>query len=160
VDATQLRERMNAGIPDANVLELGQRGGSYLALALFASMFAVLGYGVYRESFRRAFCGRQTAAVLGALLFAGPTVLVYGSSLNGFYEAEIRSDLLVLRYLHPISTQVRLVDIASIRSAPAFRGRWRLSIVDLRGNEYVSATWHRDAVEAAAARLQRHTSPQ
>ena len=138
---------------DPGVLEFGSRAGSYSALLLFGSIFAVLGFGVWREIRRRAPHRRRGAFVLGALLFAGPTTLVYVTSLNGFYQAEVRDGVLVLRHLHPITTEIPLAGIADVRALPAFRGRWRLSITDVRGIEYVSATWHRDAVQAGAARL-------
>ena len=138
---------------DPTVLGFGNRAGSYFALLLFVSMFAVFGFGVWREIRRRAPHRRRLAFVVGAFLLAGPTTLVYVSSLSGFYEAEVRDGLLVLRHLHPITTEIPLADIAGVRAAPAFRGRWRLYITDARGIEYASATWHRDAVQAEAARL-------
>jgi hypothetical protein len=141
-------------VVDAGILEFGDRAGSYLAFLLFASVFAVLGFGVWREIRRRAPQQRRTAVILGALLFAGPLTLVYTSSLNGFYEADVRGGRLLLHYLYPMTTEVRLDDIASVRAAPAFRGRWRLYVTDTRGVEYASATWRREAVQEGAARLQ------
>jgi hypothetical protein len=142
-------------VTDPGVLEFGDRAGSCVALVLFGSLLAILGVGVWREIRRRAPERRLLAVVVGALLFSGPMALIYASSLNGFYEAEIRNDLLVLHYLHPARIQLALADVEDVRVAPAFRGRWRLHVVRTGGAEYESATWHRDRVHAAAERLRQ-----
>ncbi len=142
-------------VTDAGILSFGDPVGSYVALALFGVLFSILGVGIGRQ-IRRRLPGRpQQAAAAGIVVFVGPLLLLYASSLGGFYEAETRGDCLVLRYLHPGRTELPLADISTVRAAPAFRGRWRLHLAMNDGREYASATWHREEIALAAERLRR-----
>ena len=137
------------------LFEFGSRSGSYFALALFGTIFAVLGWGIARE-IRRHFPRRPRwrAAIAGVLLFACPVSLIYATSLNGFYEAEVREDQLLLRYLllGQVDT-MPLADISKVEEAYAFKGRWRLHISRSNGERYESATWGHAAVSKALAEL-------
>jgi hypothetical protein len=134
--------------------EFGSRSGSWLALCLFAALFGVLGWGVSRELRQRA-GATGVARGVGLLLFLGPVVLVYASSLSGFYEAEVDGTMLRLRYLLPCHTEIPLVEVSAVEPIPWYRGRWRLQVVARSGQRHESATWHRTAVFASAARLQQ-----
>lgn len=137
------------------IFEFGSRSGSYFALALFGSIFAVLGWGIAREIRRRLpKRSRWWANVAGVLLFACPVSLIYASSLNGFYEAEVRGDKLLLRYL--LSGQeeaMPLSEISKLDEAYVFKGRWRLHIARSTGERYVSATWGHAPVSKALAEI-------
>jgi hypothetical protein len=138
--------------PEA-VLLFGSRAGSALALGLFGVLFGALGWGVRRECRRRG-VGPRAAAVVGGLLFAGPLVLVYASSLGGFYELRVHADRVESRALLPmLSTRTERADLARVDEEPAFRGRWRLVLVDASGGRRESATASREAVESAARLL-------
>jgi branched-subunit amino acid ABC-type transport system permease component len=138
-----------------DVLEFGDRSGSWVAFAFFSAIFLLLAIAVWREIRRRAPELRRVAAAIAVLLFVAPVALIYASSLNGFYEAEIRDGRLVLRYLFPTASDLPLADVQSVRAAPAFRGRWRVHIVRADGAEYESAIAQRDAVNEAVERLRR-----
>jgi hypothetical protein len=140
-------------VDDSSSLEFGDRLGSMVALTFFVGLFCVLGFVTWWEVRRRAPRSSILAAVLGTVLFAGPVILIYASSLGGFYRAEFRGDSLVLGYLYPGAVEMSVAEVQEIRVAPAFRGRWRLQIVRSGGAEYQSATWHRDVVDDAAQRL-------
>ena len=135
------------------VLEFGSRSGSVFALALFGTVFVIIGVGVAIEARRRA-VSLTAAYGLGLFLFAGPIALIYGTSLNGFYEAAIADDGLVhLHYLLGYVDHVPLSSITSVEPRPWYKGRWRLHITDASGATYESATWHRVEVRDAATRL-------
>ena len=138
---------------ETSLVQVGNRPGAYFALALFCAVFALSAIGVWREIRRSYPRQSRMALILGCLVFASPTTLLYASSLSGFYEAEVRNGRLVLHYLHPLTTEVELEHIAGIRTAPAFKGQWVLYVTGTRDVEYVSATSRRDALSAAAERL-------
>jgi hypothetical protein len=93
---------------------------------------------------------------LGLLLSLGPTVLVYASSLSGFYDAEVDGPVLRLRYLLPvIQSEIPLGEVSAIEPIPWYRGRWRLRVVAKSGERYESATWHRAAVSDSAVQLRQ-----
>jgi hypothetical protein len=136
------------------VLHFGSRSGSWFALALFSAMFGTLGWGVAREIRLRSNANSGIARVLGLALLVGPVVMVYASSLGGFYEAQIDGNMIRLHYLFPrLVSEIALGDVVMTRSIPAIRGRQRLQIIDRAGRQYESATWHRDSIAQSAARL-------
>ena len=136
------------------IFEFGSRSGTYFALALFGTMFAVLGWGVARE-IRRRFSQRRTLAIAaGLLLFIGPVSMIYASSLSGFYEAELDENELRLLYIIPgcIET-IPVSEIAGMEETYAFKSRWRLNVVRSTGQRYESATLGSAPVKRAAADL-------
>ena len=138
----------------ALVFHFGSRSGGYVALAFFGSMFAALGWAVARELRRRVGMRRSWAAAVGFVLGSALLAVTYLSSLDGFYEAELRGTSLTFHYL--IATTPRVValeSISDVRGTPAFRGLWRLRVVSSRGGDYDSATSDRDVVKAASERL-------
>jgi hypothetical protein len=136
------------------VLQFGSRSGTWFALGLFAAMFGTLGWGVAREIHLRSSRDSGLGRVLGLALFVGPVVMVYASSLSGFYEAQIDGTMLRLHYLFPrVVTEISIADVAAVRPIPAIRGRQRLQIVDRSGRQYESATWHPAAIAQSAAQL-------
>jgi len=140
----------------ALTFEFGSRSGSWFALVLFAVLFAILGWGVAREFRRRAAMAPLLARTFGAALFAGPLLLVYASSLGGFYDAELDGPALRMLFLLPATaTETPLTDVTSAEPQPWYRGRWRLVIVASSGARYESATWHREQVLESAARIKR-----
>ena len=138
---------------EPSLVQVGNRPGAYFALALFCAVFAFFAIGVWREIRRSYPRQSRMALILGCLVFASPTALLYASSLSGFYEAEIRDGRLVLHYLHPMGTEVELAHIAGVRAAPAFKEQWVLHVTGTRDVEYISATSRRDALLAAEKRL-------
>ena len=138
------------------ILEFGSRSGSWFALCLFTTIFAILGWGIAREVRRRSDGARlMSRRVLGLALFLGPVVLIYASSLGGFYEAEVDGPILRLHYLFPASTVETPLSDVSARARPWARGRWRLVVATPSGAEYESATWHRASIEESLARLNK-----
>jgi hypothetical protein len=145
------------------VLQFGSRSGSWFALALFTAMFGTLGWGVAREIRLRSKADSGLARVLGLALLVGPVVMVYASSLSGFYEAQVDGQNLRLHYLFPrVAAEIAVADVVIVQPIPAIRGRQRLQIVDRSGRQYESATWYRDSIAQSAARLKEflpQTSP-
>ena len=136
------------------ILHFGSRSGSWFALALFVAMFGTLGWGVAREIRLRSKTDSGLARVLGLALLVGPVVMVYASSLSGFYEAQVDGSTLRLHYLFPgVVSEVAVADVVMARPIPAIRGRLRLQIVDRSGRQYESATWYRASIAQSAARL-------
>ena len=138
-------------------LEFGSRSGSWTALVMFALMFGVLGWSVARAVRRRS---RETAGgvanAVGILLFVGPLLVIWTSSLGGFYTAQAGGRILRLHFLLPgARTDILLTEIVVVEARPAHRGRWRMLIVSATGQHHESATWHRDAVERSTAELKR-----
>ena len=135
------------------ILEFGNRGGSWFALAFFSLIFGVLAWAAAREVRRRSH-GRRVmlAGMLGLAVFLGPVLLVYASMLSGFYEAEVNGATIRLRYLFPgVVSEVRAAE-ATARIAPAYRDRVRM-IVTAGDRNYESTPWPRARVNEALARL-------
>jgi hypothetical protein len=145
-------------MPDL-VLHVGSRGGGYAALLFFSVIFATLG-GVVAWEYRKQRPGGPGPAVLaGVAVFLGPLMLVYYSSLNGFYEAELSPTHLELRYLPPFSGErVAWSEISRAEARPVYRGSWRVHLVLASGGELESAASNRDSIEAATRRLQAQIS--
>jgi len=136
------------------VLHFGSRSGSWFALGLFMAMFGTLGWRVAREIRLRSKTSSGMARALGLALLVGPVVMVYASSLSGFYEAQVEGGTLRLRYLFPhVVAEIALADVVMARSIPAIRGRQRLEIIVRSGRRYESATWYRDSIAQSVARL-------
>ena len=138
-------------------LPFGNRAASWIALGLFAVLFGGLGWAVTREILRRSGTVHSSLArFLGLALFAAPVFLLYVSSLNGFYEAEVEGRVLRMRYLLPgLVSELPLLEVASARPVPWYRGRWRLEIVGTSGKRYISATANRESVTESSIRIQR-----
>lgn len=148
---------MSASFDGADlVLFFGSRSGSTCALALFGSLFAMLGAGVSRD-WRRRGGAVGPATLLGLTLGLGPVALVYVSSLNGFYEARLSDSAVDLGYLAPlVVSRVPWAEVADAEARPAFRGRWRLHVRLTSSDHLISATSDRAVVEAAARELRAH----
>ncbi|HEU4394822.1 MAG TPA: hypothetical protein VFS92_04590 [Planctomycetota bacterium] len=135
------------------VLQFGSRSGSLAALGFFAALFGLLGWGIVRECRRRGVApgaARTAAAALFAVLIAA----VYLSSLGGFYELRSHGSSLETRSLISVfPDRLSFGDLARVEGEPAFRGRWRLVLVDAAGGRRESATADRETVEAAVALL-------
>ena len=145
-------------MPDL-VLHVGSRGGGYAALLFFSVIFATLG-GVVAWEYRKQRPGGPGPAVLaGVAVFLGPLMLVYYSSLNGFYEAQLSPTHLELRYLPPFSRErVAWSEISRAEARPAYRGSWRVHLILASGGELESASSNRDSIESATRRLQAQIS--
>jgi hypothetical protein len=137
------------------ILEFGSRSGSWFALCLFGTLLGVLGWGVAREiRVRSDRGGGIIARGLGLALFLVPLSLIYVSSLNGFYEAEVEGAVLRLRYLIPaVSSEIPLAEITDVRRTAWQRGKWRLVVDTDSGSTYESATSDREPVAESLARL-------
>jgi hypothetical protein len=124
-------------------------------LCLFTALLGILGWGVAREIGRRAHGSRALARALGLVLFIGPLLLVYVSSLGGFYRAEVDGSVVRLRYLLPaVTSEIPLAQITRVSEIPWYRGRWRLVVETASGSTYESASWHRQPIAESFARLQ------
>ncbi len=137
------------------VATLGSRTGALLALVIFGLAFTVLGAFVRRTCLRHQW-GRWAATSVGALLAAGLLALVYGSSLDGFYELRANATSLEARYLLiPWPSRMAWSDLSRVEARVAFKGRWRLELAGRSGNRLVSATSSRRDVESAADSIRR-----
>jgi hypothetical protein len=145
-------------MPDL-VLHVGSRGGGYAALLFFSVIFATLGGVAAWEYHKQRLGGRGPAVLAGLAVFLGPLMLVYYSSLNGFYEAQLSPTHLELRYLPPFSRErVAWSEISRAEVRPAYRGSWRVHLILASGGELESATSNRDSIESATRRLQAQIS--
>src|SRR5262249_42504851 len=123
-DNADRRSRCSIGAMNSVVLHFGSRSGSWFALGLFAAMFGQVGWEVAREIRLRARTHSGVARFLGLALFVGPVVMVYASSLSGFYEAQIDGQVLRLHYLFPWAvTEIAIADVVTARPIAAIRGR-------------------------------------
>ena len=139
------------------MINFGSVNSTLIALALFAVIFATLGWGVGRAVARRTQpVRRRLAWTVGALLFTGPLLAVYATSFGGFYGAQVRDSTLHLRYLVPGMTRdIPRANIQSIDARPWHRGKWRLAIVTTGGARYESATDSQVFIHLARASLER-----
>ncbi len=139
------------------MMEFGSRSGSYFALALFGSLFGLLGFGVSREiRLRRPGWRLWRTTLPGLFLFAVPITLIYGTALSGFYEAELRGDQIQLHYFLPGGVDVLSIEeISRIEAEPDMncKGRWRLELYRRTGERYQSACYNRIRVQQARERL-------
>ena len=136
------------------MLQFGSRSGSWFAVALFGSIFALLGFLNTRAIRQRApEAGLTFARVVGLVFFLGPLALVWITSLGGFYELELTGNVVHLRYLTHLTDEIPAADVASVTARPAFKGRWRLEIIDRAGRRFESATWYREPVHDSASQL-------
>jgi hypothetical protein len=109
-----------------DVLEFGNRGGSWFALLFFSALFGGLGWMIAREVRVRTNGEHLSLGrLLGALVFVGPVLLVYWSMLSGFYEVEFIGRSLRLHYLLPGVAVDAPLDHSSSRIIPAYRDRVR-----------------------------------
>lgn len=135
--------------------QFGSVSGSYVGLAFFAAVFGLVGFAATR-AWRRADDpqGRRGGAAAPIAIFSlyvGLLALVYATTLNGFYTAEIQQGALRLGYLPPWpATTIPLHSVVGASRAPAFKNRWRLRVETASGEIYESATSDRDVVTAAA----------
>lgn len=137
------------------ILEFGSRTGSLIALSIFGLAFCALGWTMGRN-FRKPMHSISIAIVV----FIFPMVLIYKSSLGGFYEAELQDDRVYLHFLlSPFTRSLPLDGIREIDAIPAFKGRWRMEIRMLDGRQYESATWNRQAVRESALRMRERLLP-
>lgn len=136
------------------VLQFGSRSGSWFALGLFTAMFGTLGWGAAREIRRRSPRDSAIGRILGLAIVMGPVVMVYASSLSGFYDARIEGTMVRLHYLFPgVVAEIPIGEVTGVSAIPAIRGRQRLQIVARSGRRFESATWHPAAIAQSAARL-------
>jgi hypothetical protein len=141
-------------------LVFGSRAGSWFALCLFAALFGSLAFAVSRELHRRPRPVRPVATTcVGVLLFLVPVLLIYATSLGGFYEADVDDRVLRLHYLLGATSEVPLSEVKAVRTVPSYRGRWRLEITSASAKRYKSATWHQRPVAESARLLRSALTP-
>jgi hypothetical protein len=88
-------------------------------------------------------------------MFAVPMLLVYSSSLSGFYELRMSRTEAALTYLVPVPTELigkSVVQHAEAR--PAFRGQWRVHVALASGEERQSALCDRESAASIARQIQ------
>jgi hypothetical protein len=135
------------------VLLFGSRSGAWFALLVFGGIFGVLGAVVARAIRQRApAVAPSIRCGLGLAFFLGPLALIWATSLNGFYELEMRGSTLTVHYLIGPSREIHLAHVNYVRARPWYRGRWRL-VVEEGGREIESATSNRTAVDDAVDRI-------
>jgi hypothetical protein len=87
------------------------------------------------------------------MLFAAPMVLLYVTSLAGFYDIELGPATWRFRPLVPaFGVSVPAGSVRRVETIPAYRGTWQLRIVTDAG-VHVSASARRDVIDAALARV-------
>jgi hypothetical protein len=133
------------------IIPVSSRTGALVAIAFFAVIFGTLGFLVARRLARGG--GGAAAHVTGLSLFAAPMVLLYATSLAGFYDVELGTHAWRLRPLVPaLGVSVPAASIRRVEQIPAYRGTWRLRILADDG-VHLSASARRDVADAARARL-------
>jgi hypothetical protein len=137
---------------------LANRAGSATALVLFGTLFLVLVWGVVREMRTRSAMSAGAGFVFGTLGFGALIVLLYASSLNGFYEVHVADDEVKLRYLFPqLSTTIPIATVAQVSAVPSYKSLWRLRIQVNSGRVFESTRSNRNAVNATTERLRALT---
>jgi len=136
--------------------EFGSEPGIVLAFWFFLAFSALLGgivYGFARRRWRRRAAG-AAGFVAGAALFA----VVHLSMLSGFTALQLDGAAVRLRYAVPPRTRaVDLDAIASVRAEPAFKGLWRLVVVETDGTTHESVVADGPSVDASRRALARYT---
>ena len=141
------------------LVSLGSRSGSAFALAMFVVLFGAIGLLAARRLARRIPpIGAIWPRLAAAALVVGPAVLLYATSLSGFYDIEVSDDQWRLRYLlPPVATTIPEDEVQAVEAVPLYRGTWTLHIVTAHGR-YESATGNRAAVDQARLRLMQWQS--
>ncbi|HET9216816.1 MAG TPA: hypothetical protein VFR18_07550 [Terriglobia bacterium] len=138
------------------IFGFGNRSESLFALALFGIILSILALCVSAALQHPVIgAGRRASRAASGFVFAGTMALLYISSLSGFYEAQLKNNVLSLRYFVPLSRAAISWDqVISIQAVPAYKGLWRVRIATKGGNIYESATWSRSAIQEAAHEMQ------
>ena len=138
------------------IFGFGNRNESLFALALFGIILGILALGVSAVLRHPVIgAGRRASRAASVLVFGGTMALLYISSLSGFYEAQLKNNVLSLRYFVPLSRAAISWDhVISVQAVPAYKGLWRIRIRTKGGDVYESATWSRSAVQQAAHEMQ------
>ena len=134
------------------LLAVGSRSASLVTLALCGAVFGTLGFLIaHRIGPGTRGRARVVPRTIGWLLFAGPVVLTYLSSLDGFYDVVLTPGAIRLRYLVP-AFGVTLVSgqRGHVLAVPEYRRGWRLRIV-AGDREYLSAKSSRPVCLKSAA---------
>jgi hypothetical protein len=140
-------------VEDGQVLLVGSRSGAMLALCFFALVFGGLTWVLARRMRMRGLSSQVTRWV-SISAFAVPMMLIYVSSMRGFYEAEARGSGVSLTGLFPtIRTYVDRASVARVDATPWQRGTWRVHIVLATGEDRVSAQTSKEVATAAADAL-------
>ena len=143
--------------PTGIIIEFGSRTGSFVALGLFLLLFGFLGWAICHYARQRIpKLPSSLAFLLGIAIWIVPLVLIYRSSMTGFYEAEQYGDRLRLRYLlEKKEITFPLAEVIKLEAVPDSigRDRWRLLVLQQDGQSYSSATWRREQVQNALIQL-------
>ncbi|HNY67030.1 MAG TPA: hypothetical protein PKM41_16505 [Deltaproteobacteria bacterium] len=145
--------------PDLMIV-VGSRSGALFALLFFGSLFGMLGWTLVREALRRG-VSPAGARLLGVLSSVLPVLLIWFTSLSGFYGLTVSRDRVTLSYLAPFLTKT--LPSSQVRQAEAltaFKLRWRVHLVLASGEEHESALTDRETAELAARLIRaRVTGP-
>lgn len=105
--------------------------------------------------------GRSSAAVFGAITSLVTLVVLYASSLTGFYDLQVRGDHIVLHYLFPERyVTYQAMNILKVDKEPAFKSKWRLVVHDIDGGVYQSALSTQQDVQQALIALKPVMEPE
>jgi hypothetical protein len=140
----------------------GDTTGALIGAAVFLLTSTGIGAGFFIVSRRLLAMGTldleqppsKVPIVLGIGVGVGLFLMIYQSSLAGFRSLEVQGDRLTLHYdFPPQDSTYPAIHMTKVEPVPAFKGPWRLVVVDIEGTHHYSALARRQEVEKAWAAL-------
>jgi putative copper export protein len=127
----------------------GSTSGSTFAFYFFLLLALFVGFAIYRllleprlNKMLRPSMPRVKALLIGAAIALLVFLGIYFSSLDGFYQLNIRAngEEIRLGYILPKRTlTLRRSEIAEVRRVPSYKGRWQLILYTGTGAQFTSA---------------------
>ena len=145
---------------DPATFHFGSVAGSTLSLGVFFAICVAAGIIVYliltrpslrrREVRRLGVVPRPVAVGIGASVFLVFFLLVYFTSINGFYTMHVESDGLHVVYVLPSRAyDLPQEHIEGVSRTPGTRTSWRLKVITRNGDQHLSANDSMEHVDLA-----------